>query len=32
MQTMRRLGYVDVSWTAYSFGIAGLYIARKPHQ
>ena len=30
METMRSIGYVDVSWTAYSFGIAGLYVARRP--
>ncbi len=30
METMRSIGYVDVSWTAYSFGIAGLYVARQP--
>jgi demethylmenaquinone methyltransferase/2-methoxy-6-polyprenyl-1,4-benzoquinol methylase len=30
MQTMRELGYTDVTWTSYSFGIAGLYIARRP--
>jgi len=29
METMRATGYVDVSWTRYSFGIAGLYLARK---
>lgn len=30
MSTMRELGYSDISWTSYSFGIAGLYVARKP--
>ncbi len=30
MNTMRELGYTDVSWTPYSFGIAGLYVARRP--
>ena len=30
MQTMRSLGFVDVSWTPYSFGIAGLFRAVKP--
>jgi demethylmenaquinone methyltransferase/2-methoxy-6-polyprenyl-1,4-benzoquinol methylase len=29
-EAMRAVGFVDVSWTAYSFGIAGLYIARRP--
>ena len=29
MQQMRELGFADVSWTAYSFGIAGLYVAHK---
>ena len=32
METMRAIGYQDVSWTAYSFGIAGLYVARKAPQ
>ncbi len=30
METMRAVGYVDVRWTAYQFGIAGLYVARRP--
>ncbi len=30
MATMREVGFGDVSWTKYSFGIAGLYVARKP--
>ncbi len=29
METMRSIGYADVSWTRYSFGIAGLYVACK---
>ncbi len=29
MRQMRELGFVEVSWTAYSFGIAGLYVANK---
>ncbi len=29
MRQMRELGFAEVSWTAYSFGIAGLYVARK---
>ncbi len=32
METMRAVGYTDVSWTGYSFGIAGLYVARKAPQ
>ena len=28
--TMRETGFVGASWTAYSFGIAGLYVAQKP--
>jgi demethylmenaquinone methyltransferase/2-methoxy-6-polyprenyl-1,4-benzoquinol methylase len=30
METMRDVGYTDVRWTAYQFGIAGLYVARRP--
>ncbi len=30
MGTMRAVGFADVRWTAYSFGIAGLYCARRP--
>ena len=30
IETMREIGYTDVSWTPYSFGIAGLYCARRP--
>ncbi len=30
MEQMRAIGYREVSWTAYTFGIAGLYVARKP--
>jgi ubiquinone/menaquinone biosynthesis C-methylase UbiE len=26
---MRSAGFTDVSWTSYSFGIAGLYKGRK---
>ncbi len=29
MAAMRELGYVDVSWTSYNFGIAGLFLARR---
>ncbi len=29
MRQMREMGFLDVSWTAYSFGVAGLYVARK---
>lgn len=29
LQRMRDVGYVDVSWTPYTFGIAGLYRGRK---
>jgi demethylmenaquinone methyltransferase/2-methoxy-6-polyprenyl-1,4-benzoquinol methylase len=25
LATMREIGFTDVSWTPYSFGIAGLY-------
>ena len=31
LQTMRSVGFEQVSWTSYSFGIAGLYRAVKPH-
>jgi demethylmenaquinone methyltransferase/2-methoxy-6-polyprenyl-1,4-benzoquinol methylase len=27
---LREVGFTDVSWTAYTFGIAGLYRARRP--
>ena len=30
MAQMRELGFGEVSWTAYSFGIAGLFVASKP--
>ncbi|WP_370245755.1 ubiquinone/menaquinone biosynthesis methyltransferase [Acidipila sp. EB88] len=30
MQQMREIGFGEVTWTRYSFGIAGLYVARKP--
>ena len=30
MQTMQSVGFVQVSWTPYSFGIAGLFRAVKP--
>ncbi len=29
MATMREVGFADVSWTRYSFGIAGLYVGHK---
>ncbi len=29
LQRMRDVGYIDVSWTPYTFGIAGLYRGRK---
>jgi demethylmenaquinone methyltransferase/2-methoxy-6-polyprenyl-1,4-benzoquinol methylase len=29
LRRMRDVGYVDVSWTPYTFGIAGLYRGRK---
>jgi demethylmenaquinone methyltransferase / 2-methoxy-6-polyprenyl-1,4-benzoquinol methylase len=29
LEQMRSVGFVDVSWTAYTFGIAGLYRGRK---
>jgi demethylmenaquinone methyltransferase/2-methoxy-6-polyprenyl-1,4-benzoquinol methylase len=31
LQTMQSIGFKDVSWTPYSFGIAGLYRAVKPN-
>lgn len=30
LQRMRTAGFTDVSWTPYTFGIAGLYRGRKP--
>ena len=30
METMREVGFTEVSWTGYTFGIAGLYAARRP--
>ena len=30
MQTMESVGFMEISWTPYSFGIAGLYRAVKP--
>jgi demethylmenaquinone methyltransferase/2-methoxy-6-polyprenyl-1,4-benzoquinol methylase len=30
LQRMRTAGFADVSWTPYTFGIAGLYRGRKP--
>jgi demethylmenaquinone methyltransferase / 2-methoxy-6-polyprenyl-1,4-benzoquinol methylase len=30
LEMMRRAGFTDVSWTPYSFGIAGLYRGVKP--
>ncbi len=29
LATMREAGFTEVSWTSYSFGIAGLYVGRK---
>jgi demethylmenaquinone methyltransferase/2-methoxy-6-polyprenyl-1,4-benzoquinol methylase len=29
LATMERIGFCDTSWTPYTFGIAGLYTARK---
>jgi demethylmenaquinone methyltransferase/2-methoxy-6-polyprenyl-1,4-benzoquinol methylase len=29
LEQMRSIGFVDVSWTPYTFGIAGLYRGRK---
>jgi ubiquinone/menaquinone biosynthesis C-methylase UbiE len=29
LATMERLGFRNARWTPYSFGIAGLYTARK---
>jgi demethylmenaquinone methyltransferase / 2-methoxy-6-polyprenyl-1,4-benzoquinol methylase len=30
LQTMQSVGFAQVSWTPYSFGIAGLYRGVKP--
>jgi demethylmenaquinone methyltransferase/2-methoxy-6-polyprenyl-1,4-benzoquinol methylase len=30
LERMREAGFIDVSWTPYTFGIAGLYRGRKP--
>jgi demethylmenaquinone methyltransferase / 2-methoxy-6-polyprenyl-1,4-benzoquinol methylase len=30
LRTLERVGFHDVRWTPYTFGIAGLYTARKP--
>ncbi|MGA8111483.1 MAG: class I SAM-dependent methyltransferase [Acidobacteriaceae bacterium] len=30
MELMRRVGFTEVSWTPYSFGIAGLWRGQKP--
>lgn len=30
MGAMHSIGYGEISWTPYTFGIAGLYVARKP--
>jgi demethylmenaquinone methyltransferase / 2-methoxy-6-polyprenyl-1,4-benzoquinol methylase len=30
LATLRGVGFCDVRWTPYTFGIAGLYTARKP--
>jgi demethylmenaquinone methyltransferase / 2-methoxy-6-polyprenyl-1,4-benzoquinol methylase len=30
MEMMREAGFIQVSWTPYSFGIAGLYRGVKP--
>jgi demethylmenaquinone methyltransferase/2-methoxy-6-polyprenyl-1,4-benzoquinol methylase len=30
LEMMREAGFVEVSWTPYSFGIAGLWRGRKP--
>jgi demethylmenaquinone methyltransferase/2-methoxy-6-polyprenyl-1,4-benzoquinol methylase len=30
LRTLEQLGFCDVCWTPYTFGIAGLYTARKP--
>ncbi len=32
METMREVGFDEVSWTAYNFGIAGLYLGRRKRQ
>jgi ubiquinone/menaquinone biosynthesis C-methylase UbiE len=29
MRTMRDTGFATAEWHSYSFGIAGLYVARK---
>ena len=29
LERMRRAGFRDVSWTPYTFGIAGLYVGKK---
>jgi len=29
MEQMHKVGFTDVSWTPYTFGIAGLYVGRK---
>ena len=30
LRTLEEVGFRDVRWTPYTFGIAGLYTARKP--
>ena len=30
LQLFRQAGFIDATWTSYTFGIAGLYIATKP--
>lgn len=30
LERMREAGFIDVNWTPYTFGIAGLYRGRKP--
>jgi ubiquinone/menaquinone biosynthesis C-methylase UbiE len=30
LRTLEQVGFHDVRWTPYTFGIAGLYTARKP--
>jgi demethylmenaquinone methyltransferase/2-methoxy-6-polyprenyl-1,4-benzoquinol methylase len=30
LRTLEQVGFHDVRWTSYTFGIAGLYTARKP--
>jgi demethylmenaquinone methyltransferase/2-methoxy-6-polyprenyl-1,4-benzoquinol methylase len=27
---IRKAGFIDASWTSYTFGVAGLYVATKP--